>query len=473
MLHGLWCITFLASSFAFVEPITIGREPQLFVDDYLIAEQSGLNRVVQQPERISDRPIVAADRPWEGSLVQMPIVLWDPAEERFRMYYWSHLGEVIYSCYATSRDGISWEKPVLNLHEGPDGSTANNIVLRGDGKVARIRYVVPNPDPSDPRRRFLALYIDNVPHLTEFAASSPDGLHWTTEKRIGDLRKVTEGDITSNPSFFLIEQNWVTDTKDGHRSRGIWRTESRNLHEWTGGRMVVERLPDDDPHLEFYHATSHFLGSQTYRGLHLGYLHQFHSDPAGKVIAAGTRLTGTVDTALMASRDTIHWTRVDRKRPLLPLGPKGSWEGGSNYGSPEVIAGDKLHFYYSGWKYEHGAEDNESGIGLATLPLDRVVAIQPSTTNVSGTLVTKPLRLGSERLVLNADASSGQIRVGLLDEDGHSIEGYQAVNCDPITVDAASAEITWPGRSLKFLRGRTVCLKFELRNAKLFALSAR
>ena len=29
---------------------------------------------------------------------------------------------------------------------------------------------------------------------------------------------------------------------------------------WTGGRLVVERLVDDDPNLEFYHACSHFLG---------------------------------------------------------------------------------------------------------------------------------------------------------------------------------------------------------------------
>ena len=37
-------------------------------------------------------------------------------------------------CYATSRDGISWDKPELGLVDY-EGSTANNIVWRGGGNT--------------------------------------------------------------------------------------------------------------------------------------------------------------------------------------------------------------------------------------------------------------------------------------------------------------------------------------------------
>lgn len=401
----------------------------------------------------------------------MPCVLWDPQQRIFHMYYWAAGGDTIYTCYACSADGLRWEKPKLDLHAGPDGSKENNIVLRGEGNVARTRYVVLNPNTDDPERRFLALYIDNVPGLTEFAGSSPDGLHWTTDKKIGDLRQVSGGDITANPPFFLIEQQWAKDPGDGHRYRAIWRTESQDMKNWTAGRLVVERLADDDPNLEFYHACSHFLGSQTYHDFHFGYLYLFHSEPHRGVRQDGVRLAGTVDTALMASRDTIHWNRVDRSRRFFPLGPAGSWDGQMVYVSPEVVVGDRMFFYYSGWKKEHGAKDNEAAIGLATLPLDRFVAIQPQQRR--GSLTTKRLVVKGEQLVINANATGGELRIEVLTENGELIPGYDAASCEPITTDELRVAVKWHDRSLKALKGKTIRLRFQIDRSRLFAFRVR
>ncbi len=461
----------IAESFG-AETINVGNVRQLLVDDFVVASRSGLVRVVQQPQRVSDEPILLADRPWEGNVLQMPCVLLDPRSGIFHMYYWAAAGaDVIFTCYARSVDGMRWDKPTLNLHPGPDGSTENNIVLRGEGRVARTRYVVFNPNTSDPRRRFLALYIDNVPGLTEFAASSPDGLHWTTEQKIGDLRQVTGGDVTANPPFFLIEQQWAKDPGDGHRYRAIWRTESPDMKRWTGGRLVVERLPDDDPDLEFYHATSHFLGSQSHHGLHFGYLYLFHTDSRRGVRKDGVRLAGTVDTSLMVSRDTIRWTRLDRERRFLPLGPDGSWDAGMIYASPQVVVGDRMLFYYSGWKEEHAAAANEAAIGLATLPLDRFVSIEP--VEHRGSLTTKPFVVEGERLVLNVDASGGELRVEVLEEEGEAIPGYDASSSNPISTDELRMDAKWRGGSFADLQGRRVRLRFHLTNAKLFAFQVR
>ena len=472
-MRPVWTVILLTSAWPAIaaDRIDVGSTRQLFVDDHFVETMDRVVRVVQQPQRISPEPVLTKDRPWEGDVLQMPCVLWDPEQQVFHMYYWSARDEGIYTCYARSKDGIRWEKPILNLHAGPDGSKKNNFVLRGEGKVARTRYVVFNPDRSDRQRRFLALYIDNVPGLTEFAASSPDGLRWTTEKKIGDLRHVTGGAETPNPPFFLIEQQWGQDPDDGHRYRAIWRTESQDLKTWTGGRLVVERLPDDDPHLEFYHACSHFQGSHTYHGLHFGYLYLFHTESKRGVRKDGVRLAGTVDTSLMVSRDTLNWHRVDRKRRFLPLGPEGSWDSKMVYGAPELVVGDRLFFYYSGWSKEHGAEDNTASIGLATLPKDRFAAIEPEERR--GSLTTKPFVVKGGALWINADASDGELRVDALDGHGKPIPGYTAEFCRPIRTDERDAEIIWRGRSFEGLRGRAIRLKFRLLRAKLFAFEVR
>jgi hypothetical protein len=62
------------------ETVTVGTTPELFVDNHLVETLDGLKRVVQQPRRISRHPILTAEHPWEGRVLQMPCVLWDPLQ---------------------------------------------------------------------------------------------------------------------------------------------------------------------------------------------------------------------------------------------------------------------------------------------------------------------------------------------------------------------------------------------------------
>ncbi len=448
----------------------VGPAKQLFIDDYVIDRMNGARRVLNQPNRYAGKPIVTAEFPWEGRAVVAPVVLWDDQQKHYHMYYWAHYDkdDRIFTCYAQSKDGLRWTKPTLGLYEGPDGTKKNNIVLRGQGRQARMRYVSPNPYAKGRDDRFVMMYIDNVPGLTEFAAVSPDGLHWTTTAKIGDLRNVTGGPPTPNPPFFLIEQKWDTSKLD-HRYRAIWRTESKDLKTWSGGTWAVQLGEDEDRNLEFYHAASHFLGGQTYHGLHLGYLYPYHTDPAGKKLRDGVRMSGTIDNELMVSRDTIRWTRVDRGTPFLACGPKGSWDAGMVFVSPEVVLKDELRFYYGGWALEHAAENNHGAIGLARLRLDGFVHVEP--TDDQATLTTKPFKLMGDVLHINADARRGSIRVAVLDAGGHPIAGLAAKQCQPLTKNGLRQTVRWSGeRTLATLSGEPVRLRFHLTGkVKLYA----
>jgi hypothetical protein len=77
-------------------------------------------------------------------------------------------------CYAVSKDGLNWEKPVLGLVDF-NGNKQNNLVdfKRNDVGACVVLY---EPDDPDPERRFKMVY--EVSPFWNGAAFSPDGLHW-------------------------------------------------------------------------------------------------------------------------------------------------------------------------------------------------------------------------------------------------------------------------------------------------------
>lgn len=123
------------------EALAIGAEPQLFVDDTIVSAKCGVVRKLHPGKKLA-QPVLLPDRPWEGGRVYIyGTVHYDADAQQFRMWYLTRIGrgsqhrapglrelqgDLI--LYATSSDGLNWEKPELGLHEF-DGSRANNILL--------------------------------------------------------------------------------------------------------------------------------------------------------------------------------------------------------------------------------------------------------------------------------------------------------------------------------------------------------
>ena len=147
-----------------------------------------------------DGPILKPERPWEGRCVSHPTVLFDSDEGVLKMWYESigppveslgnsEKGAVVdnwrvqdnhwYLCYATSTDGINWERPALNrIHakEHPD----NNIVHMDSGFIGGSGTVMLDRDDPAPDRRYKLLLYDNDGKGGDGARSfvSPNGLDW-------------------------------------------------------------------------------------------------------------------------------------------------------------------------------------------------------------------------------------------------------------------------------------------------------
>jgi predicted GH43/DUF377 family glycosyl hydrolase len=94
--------------------------------------------------RQSERPVLAPEQPWEKVAVMCPHVLYDAAEQRYRMWYsGGEQYEPNAIGYATSKDGRSWVKHGHNPVFRPDPGnawekervTACQVVKQGDWHV--------------------------------------------------------------------------------------------------------------------------------------------------------------------------------------------------------------------------------------------------------------------------------------------------------------------------------------------------
>ena len=102
------------------EPLRIGNETQLLIDDAIIEDRWRLTRVLHRPDKFARNPILVADKPWESGMLHGANVIWDQERELFRMWYLCfnnsnyHYGSgpVTYVCYAESEDGYNWQKPL-------------------------------------------------------------------------------------------------------------------------------------------------------------------------------------------------------------------------------------------------------------------------------------------------------------------------------------------------------------------------
>jgi len=100
-------------------PLHIGTETQLLIDDTIIEDRWRLTRVLHRPDKFARNPILVADKPWESGMLHGANVIWDEAYGRYRMWYlcfnnsnyYYGSGPVTYVAYAESDDGYNWEKP--------------------------------------------------------------------------------------------------------------------------------------------------------------------------------------------------------------------------------------------------------------------------------------------------------------------------------------------------------------------------
>jgi hypothetical protein len=480
-----------------VIPIDIGR--QLFVDDFLIATTT-LERTFHRPEYFAGNPVLEPDQPWEFRLkgdikrsdgpFAAPFsdgVWYDPQDRIFKMWYYASYNGGM-TCYATSRDGICWEKPSLNVAPADQVSTADdspsNIVLWRERDSNAIWL---DPHPRDPNERFKMAVVEKGGESIGISLfRSPDGIHWF---------KVVDGPKVGDRSTFFynpFRKRWVFSLRGVEpnlgRCRRYWETAdffgfsddpSARVQPvlWTAADRDDQRRDDLQAKPELYN-----LDCVAYESLIVGLFTILQGDyrkarkssteAARQLREAGRPKQNVVCVGF--SRDGFHWDRPDR-RPFMPVSETaGDWNWGNVQSTAPgfLIVDDQLWFYVSGragLSYPGNSDlDAGAATGLAKLRRDGFASMD--ATDQAGELTTRPVRFQGRHLFVNLDAPEGELQVEVLDQDGRPIPAFDAARCRPVTGDSTRRSITWEGGAdLAEVAGQAVRFRFRLTRGRLYS----
>jgi hypothetical protein len=90
---------------------------------------------------------------------------------------------------------------------------------------------------------------------------------------------------------------------------------------------------------------------------------------------------------------------------------------------------------------------------------------------VGGELLTKPITFAGNQLSLNVSTSAaGSVRIEIQNSEGQALPGFALDDCHEVYGDDLERIVAWKGNpDLGALAGRSVRLRFELRDADLYS----
>jgi hypothetical protein len=471
---------------------------ELFLDDQTISWKQNIERRIKRPRKHASTPLIRAEYPWEERYMTLyGTVMRNAATGKYRMWYNAYGADYrkqAYLAYAESDDGLAWRKPMMDIL--PFNGQRSNLLLGRDTNVHGPCVLI-NPQAPE-KARYLAIY-DSYTHLRPesaesalhgravYASTSEDGLHF--EPATGRMIVLGKSDIGHsavwNPDRERIQlyMRGVNEYREegaaAQRVRYVRYAESADGQRWSQPIELmradeVDGAPDSQIHqLTVTRYGNVYIGLLTlFRIVRL----EFGGEHMGEKIERMEH--GVTDTQLAFSRDGIEWTRVADRETYLPRGSVGAWDGGWIVTSSDlVVDGDEVRIYYAGFPERYSV--GRTSIGLATLPLDRFVAMKSARLGREGIIELKPVRYADGDVVLNADASKGgRIEAEVLDFDGNVIAGFERTAFAAIEDDRLRHALRWRngGREKKLDDAvcrdgsRVVRLRLYLYNAEVYSL---
>lgn len=483
-------------------PYHVGGRAQLFTDMLLVRDSSRIAFTFHQGKKCPSNPLLKADQPWEGWRLEIfGSVIHDEEDNLFKMWY---IGESIEdfpdyaTLYATSKDGIHWDKPLVGTVKSRRGGETNAVA---DGYI--LASVIKDKADSDEARRYKMICWKQRPPYGAHVLVSPDGLHWAqiTEKPICASADVITAFYDHTRELYAAFPKMNTVVR-GQERRCFGLITSKDITTWTEPQLVL--APDarddagalarieqvrpildrpDDPALirtEFYG-----MGFYQAEACTIAF-------PWVLTVSANNRFNsnqeGPVEIQFASSRDLQHWDRPFRT-PAISIGELDQWDASCDMTSAQALrVGDEIRLYYSGGNYTHGTpvlfhdklpDTGEStgrktkfssSIGMVSWQLDRFVSADGPAEG--GTLTTVPIVYDGDSLEINGKTEQGgKIVVEMLDAAGREIEGF--TESMPFSGDDLRHTVRWQHGNVKSLAGKPIVLQFHLQDAKLFSFAFR
>jgi len=495
-------------------PINIGSRRELFVDRLLVDKLQ--DACFKQGVPVPREPALSVDRPWEG------IWLWPSQGGMFhRSGYWHLYYSALQSkqdqgdwlCHSQSQDGIHWEKPNLGVSEW-NGSKANNIVQGADGGPWSDSQVCVflDPRPEVPEsERIKALKFPNLSSWDKVGAVealrseilvSADGSRF---KKSGIPIQLTSARKDAFDGFHIFwseaERRFVgffrwyeevpVDQPDTHPHfrgpkgakrfmRTLFTSNSEDLIHWsegipmTYGNTPLEEIYRDGafpyfraPHIYVATANRFFDGRKALSAEELETL--TFVPMTGRTGQTYDYSSDCNDTVLMSVRPgSTVFTRLFMEAFVRPGPEIAAWTSRNNYSLvPMYQTGpDEMSFLLT---CNHMLA-NPMKVQRFSLRLDGLASINAPYSG--GEMVTVPLIFSGDRLELNyATSAAGQVQVEVQDSQGKPFPGFTLEGSKILIGDRIAGEARWKsGADVGALQGKTVRLRFVMRDADLYSL---
>lgn len=465
--------------------ITVGR--QLFVDDFLI-EETDLLPEYHKAKKFEGNPVLKAETEWECA--QAPVacpksggVFYDEDEKIFKMWY--EAGWLHQMCYATSKDGVHWERPDLGIEPGTnkiltfDGFENEKLAdgidyLRPDSTTVFIDY---NCDKSQRYKLFLRNPGGKYPAIV---ATSADGINFENFRFTEEM--YDRSTMFYNPFrkkwVYSIRANWSDEVNNrlnpdlytpGMRVRNYRECDDflegakwtpREEHPWLG----VDILDRPNPYIRFA-PQLYNVDCVGYESIMLG-MFQIMYGPENDVCES-RGVPKITELIPMYSRDGYNFSRPCRDTFINASIHQGSWDRGyvQSVGGVTIINGDELWIYYIGFSGDEsraGQGWTTNGIysggatGIAKLRRDGFVSM-----NGSGTLTTRKLTFsGKTDMFVNA--------VGSVYAEIYGEAGQLLGKSSTFSGDSTKAKLNFADLDVATLNDKIIRIKFFV-DGKLYS----
>jgi hypothetical protein len=461
------------------EVVDLGSRRELFVDRLLIDSMRGVELRLHEPR--DEGEVLRFDQPWEGIHCGYCTLIRDGA--RFRVYYRGMPADVVdgtageVTCMAESNDGLRWTKPRLGLFE-VHGTKDNNVVLAGDPPFSHNFSPFLDARPGcPPDQRYKALAGISKSGLVAFV--SADGLRW---RKLRDMAVIPEKAPfkfawmfdSQNVAFWSeSEKKYVCYFRVWEGVRRIGRTESRDFVNWSDP-VLMSQMTDGQPspveELYTNQTDPYFRAPHLYVAVAARFVpgRQAISDEDALALKVAKNFQKDVsDAVLMTTRGGSVYDRTFLSSFIRPGIGARHWVSRNNYPALGIVqtGPNEMSIYMN--------QDNAqptAHLRRYSLRLDGFASVQ--APYAGGELLTKPLRFTGDRLELNfATSAAGSIRVEIQDAAGKPVSGFAAGDCIEVIGNEIERVIRWKGGAdVSSLAGKTVRLRFVMKDADLYAL---
>jgi len=472
-------------------PLQLGSRKHLFIDMAFIEQKKSVKIKVNPLTRPEPLKLATPNG----------LTNFDPAAGGWRETIYDHDGKIhlfVGDGYSseqgltrlyTSQDGLTFEAPSLHKIEFK-GSTDNNFILAGKPQGATV-FKDENPD-SKPEERFKLTSWDANRGIYLYV--SPDGINW----RRNEVAMLPIA-IGSDPESFWDDQRGLyfshvkrdssppqTQSEVYGRADVQFQTDDP-FKPWPFTRLAnpyFESWPfptlSDEGQMALPPRKDIKIGGlkvseEVYRSRAIKYPWAPDTYVAFPLRSFRSGFTQHRQTEFAASRNGETWIDYpyDDRNWLMPA--VGQIDG---VDTTDALAfqgmirrGDEIWLYVE--YTTDGAPNGKDGLkryARLRMPLDRFSALNAGRSG--GEATTQSFVFDGKRLELNLSTLEGALRVAILDENGRTIPGFSFEDCDALAnVDDIRRRITWNGSDdLSSLAGKAIRLRFDMNNAKIFAL---